>query len=81
MFLNQGNLDQTVLEKVQKLSPIAERNGISLSQLSLAWCLRRPEVSSVIIGASRPSQVEDNAGAAGIVLAESDLTEMKAILS
>ncbi|MEI6431903.1 MAG: aldo/keto reductase family protein, partial [bacterium] len=81
MFLNQGNLDQTVLEKVQKLIPIAERNGISLSQLSLAWCLRRPEVSSVIIGASRPSQVEDNAGAAGIVLAESDLTEMKAILS
>jgi voltage-dependent potassium channel beta subunit len=81
MFLNQGNLDQTVLEKVQKLIPIAERNGISLSQLSLAWCLRRPEVSSVIIGASRPSQVEDNAGAAGIVLAESDMTEMKAILS
>ena len=65
MFLNRGQLDQALLEKVQKLEPIAQSVGLSLSQLALAWCLRQKNVSSVIIGASKPSQVEDNAGAAG----------------
>ncbi len=64
-FLGGGKLDEAVLEKVQKLVPIAERNGLTMSQLALAWCLRKPEVSSVIIGASKPAQVEDNAGASG----------------
>ncbi len=81
MFLNQGKLDENVLEKVQKLQPIAERNNLTLSQLALAWCLRRPEVSSVIIGASKPSQVEDNAGAAGVALSASDIEEMDAALA
>lgn len=39
--------------------------GLSLSQLALAWCLRNRALSSVIIGASKPQQVEDNVGAAG----------------
>ena len=81
MFMNQGKLDENVLEKVQKLRPIAERNSLSLSQLALAWCLRRPEVSSVIIGASKPSQVEDNAGASGITLSATDIEEMDAALA
>ena len=81
MFLNQGKLDEGVLEKVQKLQPIAERNTLTMSQLALAWCLRRPEVSSVIIGASRPEQVEDNAGASGTKLSAADIEEMDAALA
>ena len=80
-FLNGGKLDENVLEKVQKLVPIAERNGLTMSQLALAWCLRRPEVSSVIIGASKPEQVEDNAGASGANLSAADIEEMDAALA
>jgi voltage-dependent potassium channel beta subunit len=68
MFLNGGKLDEATLQKVQKLIPIADAAGLSMPQLALAWCLRQKNVASVIIGASRPSQVEDNAGASGITL-------------
>lgn len=40
--------------------PIAEKLGISQSQLSLAWCLKNPHVSAVITGASRPEQIVEN---------------------
>ncbi len=72
-FLNGGNLDQAQLEKVEKLRPIAEGEGLSMAQLALAWCLRQPMVSSVIIGASRPQQVDDNAVASGKKLSEATL--------
>ena len=81
MFLNKGNLDEAVLERIQSVVPIAERLGITMSQLALAWCLRRPEVSSVIIGASKPAQVDDNAGASGVVLSESDTAAIDAALA
>jgi len=74
MFLNGGKLDQEMLVKVQKLEPIAEQAGLTRSQLALAWCLRQRNVSSVIIGASRPEQVEDNAGASGVALSAEVLT-------
>ena len=57
-----------VLEAVQKLKPIADELGCSLPQLALAWVLRRSEVSSAIIGASRPEQVTENIKAAEIKL-------------
>ncbi len=81
MFLNGGNLDQKVLEKVQRLAPIAEREGLSMAQLALAWCLRQENVSSVIIGASKPSQVHDNAGAAGHKLSEDSIREIEAVMA
>ncbi|MGI8708900.1 MAG: aldo/keto reductase family protein [Actinomycetota bacterium] len=56
------------LEAVQRLKPIAAGLGISMAQLALAWVLREPNVSSAIIGASKPEQVEDNAGASGVQL-------------
>jgi len=68
MFMNGGKLDDDVLVKVEKLGEIAQGAGLSVAQLALAWCLRQRNVSSVIIGASRPAQVEDNAGAAGKTL-------------
>ena len=80
MFLNGGKLDQDVLERVQKLGPLAKANGLSLAQLALAWCLRKPIVSSVIIGASRPAQVDDNAKASGAQLGEDVFREMDSIL-
>ena len=64
----QKRLDDRVLAGVQALRPIAAELGITLSQLALAWVLRRPEVSSAIIGASRPEQVKENAAASGVKL-------------
>ena len=81
MFLNGGKLDENVLEKVQHLAPIAQQAGLSLAQLALAWCLRHKNMSSLIIGASRPAQVEDNAGAAGVVLSEDILKAIEVTLS
>ena len=63
-----------VLEAVQKLKPIAEELGCSLPQLALAWVLRRSEVSSAIIGASRPEQITENIKAAEIKLSDDVLS-------
>jgi len=53
--------------KVRNLVPIAQELDCSLAQLSLAWCMKNPNVSSVITGASRPEQVTDNMGALDVV--------------
>jgi voltage-dependent potassium channel beta subunit len=68
MFMGQGKLDDALLTAIQKLVPIAQEAGLSLPQLALAWCLRQANVSSVIIGASKVSQIDDNAAAAGVTL-------------
>ncbi len=65
--------DDDVLEAVQGLKPIAQGLGVTMAQLALAWVLRQPNVASAIIGASRPEQVEENAGASGIELDEETL--------
>jgi aryl-alcohol dehydrogenase-like predicted oxidoreductase len=64
--------DDQVLLAVQRLQPIADGLGITMAQLALAWVLRRPEVASAIIGASRPEQVEDNAAAASGIELDDD---------
>jgi aryl-alcohol dehydrogenase-like predicted oxidoreductase len=69
-------LTDEVLGTVQRLKPLAEQAGLSLAQLAVAWVLQNPNVSSAIVGASRPEQVHDNARAAGIKL-DADL--LKAI--
>src|SRR5712691_9400962 len=65
--------DDDVLRAVQRLAPIAAGLGITMAQLSLAWVLREENVASAIVGASRPSQVEENSGASGIVLDDATL--------
>jgi aryl-alcohol dehydrogenase-like predicted oxidoreductase len=55
------------IEKVKQLQPIASEFDCSLSQLALAWCLKNPNVSTVITGASRRAQVTENMGALDIV--------------
>jgi len=66
-------LRDDVLQGVEKLRPIAADLHLSLSQLALAWILRQPNVSAAIIGASRPEQIDDNVGAAGVKLDEATL--------
>jgi voltage-dependent potassium channel beta subunit len=80
VFMNKGELDQTVLVKVQKLIPLAQQEGLSLTQLALAWCLRNPELSSVIIGSSKPEQVEENTGASGKTLSPETLKAIDEVL-
>jgi aryl-alcohol dehydrogenase-like predicted oxidoreductase len=58
-------LDETVLERVAKLEPLAKEADLSLAQLAVAWVLQNPNVASAIIGASRPEQVHENVQAAG----------------
>jgi len=57
-----------VLTRVQELKPIADEAGLSMAQLAVAWVLQNPNVSSAIIGATRPEQVRDNVRAAGVRL-------------
>ena len=57
-----------VLHAVQQLRPIAEEAGLTMPQFALAWVLREPNVASAIIGASRPSQVRENAAASGVIV-------------
>ena len=73
-------LDQRLLERVQQLRPVAEEHGLSMAQLALAWVLREPNVAAAIIGASRPEQVKDNAGASGVELDPATLARIDEIL-
>jgi len=57
-------LTQEVNDKTQKLAVLATELGMSMAQLALAWCLKNPNVSTAIIGATRPEQVTENAAAA-----------------
>jgi aryl-alcohol dehydrogenase-like predicted oxidoreductase len=47
-------MDDAVLEAVDRLRPVADQAGLSMAELALAWVLRRPELASAIVGASRP---------------------------
>jgi len=57
-----------ILEAVQRLKPLAAEAGCTLTQFSLAWVLREPNVASAIVGASRPEQLDENAAASGLAV-------------
>ncbi|HEY5058603.1 MAG TPA: aldo/keto reductase family protein [Gaiellaceae bacterium] len=80
MNVFMGGYGDTLLERVQQLTPVADGLGISMAQLALAWVLREPNVASAIVGASRPQQVEDNVAASGIELDEETLRRIDEIL-
>jgi aryl-alcohol dehydrogenase-like predicted oxidoreductase len=75
-----GYLDAGVLERVERLRPIADRLGITMAQLALAWVLRERNVASAIVGASRPEQVRENAAASGVDLDADTLAEIGAVM-
>ena len=68
------------LDKVEALLKVADGLGIPLSVLALAWILRKKEISSVITGASRPSQLEANVAASGYPIPDDALAEIERIL-
>ncbi|GAA2713302.1 aldo/keto reductase family protein [Actinoplanes palleronii] len=69
-----------LLERVQGLRPLADAAGLSMAQLAIAWTLRQDGVSSAIIGATRPEQVTENAGAAGTRLPDDLLAGIDGVL-
>lgn len=68
---------QKNIAKVKKLAPLAKELGITLPQMGLAWCLKNPNVSTVITGASRPQQVIENMKALDAVEKLSDEVMVK----
>jgi aryl-alcohol dehydrogenase-like predicted oxidoreductase len=73
-------MQDDVLERVQRLKPIAEGAGLSLAQLAVAWVLQNDNVASAIIGASRPEQVTENVKAAGVKLDDDTLRAIDEVL-
>ncbi|WP_027934784.1 aldo/keto reductase family protein [Amycolatopsis thermoflava] len=76
----QRFLRDEVLERVARLEPLAAQAGLTLAQLAVAWVLQSPNVSSAIVGASRPEQVHENVKAAGVKLDADLLTEIDSVL-
>jgi len=75
-----GFLRDEVLERVQRLVPLADKAGLSMAQLAVAWVLQNPNVASAIVGASRPEQVTENVKAAGVKLDADLLAEIDGVL-
>jgi len=79
-FAIERYMNDELLEAIQGLVPIAEDEGVSMVQLALAWILRREEVASAIVGASRPEQVHSNAEASGVELSADSLAAIEEAL-
>jgi aryl-alcohol dehydrogenase-like predicted oxidoreductase len=71
---------QPILDAVQRVVPLAKEAGCTLSQLALAWCLRRPEISSTIVGATRPEQIDDTTAAGSLTVDPAIFARMDEIL-
>lgn len=81
-FLNEGRLAAEKIERVRKLSEIAAARGQTMAQLALAWVLRHQEVTSVLIGASKCSQIESCCtAAANTTFSETELAAIDAVLA
>jgi 1-deoxyxylulose-5-phosphate synthase len=74
-------MNRPTLAAVEKLKPLAAEAGVTLARFALAWVLRNPNVASAIVGASRPSQVEDNAAASGDVIDPALFAEAERIVA
>ena len=80
-FLTEDNVQSTI-EVVKQLNDIAEKHGQTLAEMALAWNLRQPTVTSILIGASRVSQLEDNLKALDhLAFSKEELTQIDAILA
>jgi L-glyceraldehyde 3-phosphate reductase len=81
-FLSAGQVTEAKLSKVRALHQIAEERGQSLAQMALAWNLRHPGMTSVLAGASRVTQIEDNVGALdNLEFSAEELVQIDAILA
>lgn len=73
-------MDDELLRRVQDLKPIAADLGLTMAQLAVAWVLQNPNVSSAIVGATKPEQVRDNVKAAGVRLDEEVIRKIDDVL-
>jgi L-glyceraldehyde 3-phosphate reductase len=80
-FLKPENVSEELLGRVRQLADLARQRGQSLAQLAVTWILRHPRITSVLIGASRTSQIEElHAGLSHPQLAQSELEQIDRIL-
>jgi aryl-alcohol dehydrogenase-like predicted oxidoreductase len=70
----------TILAKVERMQPIAARLGITMSQLSLAWVMRLPAMTSAIVGSRNPEQIQETAAAGDVTLPADVVAEIEVIL-
>ena len=68
------------LELAEDLRPIAQKHGRTVAQLAIAWTLRRPEITSAIVGARRPSQIEETVLAGDWILSEEDISAIDRLI-
>jgi len=81
-FLKAGDITPELLAKTKKLDALAHDRGQTLAQMSLAWVLRQPAVTTALIGASKVSQIDDNIGAIkNLVFSPAELTTIDLILA
>jgi len=73
-------LTDDILGRVQRLRPVADAAGLTLSQLAIAWTLQNDNVSAAIVGATRPEQVRENVKASGVRLATETMSQIDEIL-
>ncbi len=76
-----GSLFKRYVRIVEELKKIAQKFGKTVGQLSIAWVLSNPEVTSAIVGAKRPSQLEQNVGAAGWKIPKDEKTKINELLN
>ncbi len=82
VFLTREGITEKTITIITKLHAIAKNRGQSLAQMALAWVLRSPRVTSALIGASRPSQIEENmAGMANLTFSNEELAAIDAACS
>ncbi len=73
-------MSDDVLTRVQQLKPIAREAGLTMAQLAVAWVLQNRNVSSAIVGATKPEQIRDNVKASGVVLDEAIMNRIDEVL-
>ena len=73
-------LTDTNLDKVEQLREVAYEENLTLAQLAIAWILRQPNVSSALVGASRPEQLHETVKASGVTLSSGTLEKIAGIL-
>ncbi len=73
MWMKDHLADRELLDRVDRIASIASKHGATSSQVALAWVLRNPSITSVIVGATSVAQLEENVGASGVALDPSDI--------
>src|SRR5205085_4572686 len=72
-------LARDVLDRIDRFAQLAWEAGTTPSRLALAWCLAQPGVDAVVVGATKPEQVADDAQASGLVLDATMLARLDAL--